>query len=190
MTSSEWTTVVDVLNVAYAKDGKVMFDTPEKIQFWYSCLRDLDYALVSGAVKRIAMKNKYSPTIADIREECAVIMHGADTVSEAEAWSIVREALRDSTYHADEQFAEFPEIVKRAVTSPDRLREWCQLPSDTVGTVVRAEFRRTFESAQKQAFEEQKIGVVGKAIAEKLAKQLTMTRDEIQIGMKDGAVEE
>lgn len=190
MTNKEWYSVVKVLNDAYEYNGKAMFESPDKIQYWFSCLSDLDYMAVCGAVKRLAMTNPNRPTIADIRKECATLTAMEKPMSEAEAWSIVRMALRDSSYHAQEQFDAFPEIIKKAVVTPDRLREWGQMPSDTVGSVVRAEFRRSYESAANSVQQERQMGRIGVSIAEQIAEKLknglTMTRDEIQIGMKEG----
>lgn len=176
MTIREWNEVVKMLNVMYEENGRVMFETAEKIQVWYSCLKDLDYKTMCVAIKRFAMKSKFRPYIADIREEYVKITNGADNLPEAEAWSLVRIALRDSSYHAEEQFAELPEIVRNALVTPDRLREWAQMPSDTVGTVVRAEFRRCFESAVKQNEEKQKLGAIG-MVAQDIANKLTMKEE-------------
>lgn len=186
MTKEEWIGVAKVLNDAYEFNGKAMFETPDKIMYWFSCLEDLDYKVVCVAAKKLAMTSPNRPTIADIRRECANLTVTEPPMSESEAWNLVRVALRNSTYGADEEFERLPATVKRAVVSPDRLREWCQLSSDTVSSVVRAEFRRSFESAQNSAMEERQMGAMGKLIAEKLAKQLTMTREEIQIGLKEG----
>ena len=172
MTTQEWYSVVKVLNDAYEFNGKAMFESPDKIMYWYSCLQDLDYAAVCGAVKRLAMTNPNRPTIADIRKECVVLTDTAPKMSEAEAWSMVRMALRDSSYHAEEQFDAFPEIVKKAVVSPARLKEWGQMPSDTVGSVVRAEFRRSFESAINSVQQEKQMGRIGVNIAEQIAERL------------------
>lgn len=172
MTNGEWLNVVKVLNVMYEDKDRLMFESAEKINVWFSCLKDLDYEVVSVAVKRIASKSKYRPSIADIREECVEITHGGEMLPESQAWDMVRMALRDSYYHADEQFARLPEIVQRAVVSPSRLTEWGQLSSDTVGSVVRAEFRRAYEQAQNSVREERQMGEMGKGIAQKLAEQL------------------
>ena len=186
MTKEEWLSVAKVLNDAYEFNGKAMFESPEKIMYWFSCLQDLDYKVVCVAVKRIAMTSPSRPTIADIRRECGLLTATEPKMSEAEAWNIVRIALRDSSYHAEEQFEMLPDIVKRAVVTPDRLKDWCQMPSDTVSSVVRAEFRRSFEAAVNSVTQEMQMGEMGKLIAEKLAKQLTMSREEIQIGLKEG----
>ena len=73
MTNQEWIDVVKILNVMYEDKDRLMFETAEKINVWYSCLKDLDYRVVAVAVKRIASKSKFRPTIADIREECALL---------------------------------------------------------------------------------------------------------------------
>lgn len=172
MTKSEWNGVVKILNAMYEDKGRLMFETPEKIKIWYECLSDLDYQGCCEAVKRHALISEFQPKIADIRKQYVTVTNTEQQISEAEAWNYVRAAIRDSIYHADEQFEQLPDIVKRAVASPDRLREWGQLPSDTVTSVVRAEFRRGFESAQNSVDEERKTGAMGKAIAEKLAKRL------------------
>lgn len=178
MTIKEWYEVVAFLNVMYEQNDKLMFDiqNPDKITVWYSMLQDLDFRVCFNAVKKYAATNKFRPTIADIREEYVKITNGADNLPEAEAWSLVRIALRDSSYHAEEQFAELPEIVRNALVTPDRLREWAQMPSDTVGTVVRAEFRRCFESAVKQNEEKQKLGAIG-MVAQDIANKLTMKEE-------------
>ena len=176
MTREEWLTVAKILNDAYEFNGKAMFETPDKVQFWFSCLQDLDYKVVCVAVKKLAMTNPNRPTIASIREACVGIIESGPMLSEAEAWNIVRAALRDSTYHADEQFAEFPDAVKKAVVSPDRLREWCSMSSDTVTSVVRAEFRRSYESATRQIAEEKQIGEVGRNLIASVAERLSITK--------------
>lgn len=189
MTKDEWLDVAKILNDVYEFNGKAMFETPDKIMYWYSCLQDLDYMAVCGAVKRLAMTNPNRPTIADIRKECVALTDVSPKISEAEAWNMVRIALRDSSYHSEEHFEAFPDIVKKAVVSPARLKEWGQMPSDTVGSVVRAEFRRSFESAMNSTQQERQMGKIGTNIAEQIAQKLrnglTMTREENQIGMKE-----
>ena len=176
MTREEWLDVARVLNDAYEFNGKAMFETPDKVQFWFSCLQDLDYKILCAAVKKLAMTNPNRPTIASIREAYMSLADAGDKMSESEAWDMVRTALRDSTYHAEEQFALLPASVQRAVVSPDRLREWSALNSETVTSVVRAEFRRIYESAQKQIAEEKQIGDIGRNLIASVAERLSITK--------------
>ena len=174
MTKDEWLKIVKVMNDLYEQNGKFMFETPEKINTWYSCLNDLDYRICGEAIKRFALTNKFRPSIADIREQYTLIANPEPMISEMEAWAMVRKAIGDSLYHAEERFNEFPEIVKRIVVNPDRLTEWASLPSDTVSAVVRAEFRRGYEYATKSIAEERQIGSKQLGLAQKLASQLAI----------------
>jgi len=174
MTREEWLGVAKLLNDAYEFNGKAMFETPDKVQFWFSCLQDLDYKVVCVAVKKLAMTSPGRPTIADIRNECGAIASAEPQMSEAMAWDLVRNALRDSSYHAEEQFSRLPSIVQRAVVSPDRLREWCQLNSDTVTSVVRAEFRRCYEQAMNSEKEERQLGEAGRKLIESVVGKLAI----------------
>lgn len=178
MLFDEWGKIVKTMNVLYEDKGKVMFDTPEKVKVWYSCLQDLDYRILCEAVKRFALLSRWKPSIAELREEYFKITQKDKAISEQECWDMVRFAVRDSTYNAEEHFAEFPEIVKKIVVSPSRLREWATMQSETVSSVVRAEFRRAYESATTQEKEYCMLGKQNTAIAEKVAAILSIGRKE------------
>ena len=178
MTEKEWYGIVKILNATYEENGKLMFEDADKIQIWYSCLSDLDYKICCEAIKRATLVSKYRPKIADIREQYNKIVNGGDAISEMEAWGLVRNAIHDSLYHAEERFSELPEFVQKIVVSPDRLRDWASLPSDTVTAVVRAEFRRAYEVTTARVAEEKMIGEKNLAIAQKLASQLSIERKE------------
>ena len=172
MTNEEWYKIVKVLNAMYEENGRLMFETPEKIQTWFSCLSDLDYRVCAEAVKRYTLTNSFRPKVADIRKQYALIISGGNMISETEAWGIVRSAISDSLYHAEDRFEAFPEYVKQMVGSPDRLREWAQMPSDTVSSVVRAEFRRAYEVTTQRVAEERQIGSAQLQLSQRIAAQL------------------
>ena len=66
--------------------------------------------------------------------------------NEMEAWSLVDKAVRNSNYNADEEFAKLPQIVRRAVRNPARLREWAQMDTATYQTVEQSNFMRTYRT--------------------------------------------
>lgn len=172
MTKSEWNEVVKILNAMYEDKGRLMFETPEKIKIWYECLSDLNYLGCCEAVKRHALVSEFQPKIADIRKQYATIMNTDQMMSEVQAWDMVRKAIGDSLYHAEDRFNAFPEFIKRIVVSPDRLTEWAQMPSETVSAVVRAEFRRGYESVLSSIREERQIGDKQLGLSQKIAEQL------------------
>jgi len=177
MTLDEWKDACKVINVMYGNNNKVVFDTKEKVIAWHSCLEDLEYAMVARAIKNHAMRNKFPPTIAEIREEC-VAMTTAPSITEQEAWAIVREGIRNGTYGATEEFDSFPADVQKAVVNASALSEWAMLPSDEVDTVIAALFKRQYRSVIESKGKDAVLGQIGTkagafaTIAEETAKRL------------------
>jgi len=177
MTFDEWKDACKVINVMYGNNSKVIFETREKVLAWYSCLEDLSYELVSRAIKNHAMRSKFPPTIAEIREEC-VAMTEQQSMTEQEAWAIVRAGIRNGTYGAEEEFSRFPSDVQRAVVDASALSDWAMLPSDKVDTVIAALFKRQYRSVIENKGKDAVLGQIGTkagafaAIAEETAKKL------------------
>jgi hypothetical protein len=114
---------------------------------WYEMLKDIPYKNLSTAIQRHIMTNRFPPTIADIRDASMLISDGDGVVSELEAWSMVRKALRNSCYHAEDEFDRLPTAVQIAVGNPANLREWACMPTDTVESVEQSHFIRAYRAA-------------------------------------------
>lgn len=56
-------------------------------------------------------------------------------------WMLVRQAICNSSYHAEEEFKALPERVQRLVGSPEQLREWARTDTDIVDTSIAKAFR-------------------------------------------------
>ena len=105
---------------------------------WYSMLSDLSYPQVSTALKVHMMTSKYPPTIADLRAD-----HAERGMSEMEAWAMVRKAIRNGSYGAEEEYEKLPEIIQRAVGAASNLRQWGQSDSGMLET-IEAHFLKAF----------------------------------------------
>lgn len=115
---------------------------------WFAMLSDLEYKRVSAALQAHMMTSKYPPTIADLRED-----HSPKGTTDLEAWAMVRKAMRNGTYGAEEEFEKLPEIVQKAVGAASNLRQWAQADSDMIET-IEAHFLKAFraeEAREKQA---------------------------------------
>lgn len=124
---------------------------------WYSLLQDIDYEILSQAIQKHMMTSKFPPTIADIREAAAQFMPQEKDLTELEAWGLVRRAICNSTYHAEEEFEKLPEAVQRAVGSPANLREWGQMDVDTVESVEASHFVRNYRVMKEREKEMQRL---------------------------------
>ena len=66
------------------------------------------------------------------------------------------DAIRDSTYHSEERFAELPPDIQRVIGSPRQLSAWA---TDTGfnEAVVQSNFMRAYRTVKEQIADEKKI---------------------------------
>lgn len=128
------------------------FRVPDKtvaVNTWYSLLRDYEYSQVSAALKKYIQTNKssFAPSIGQIIDEISDI-YSENEENEMEAWILVQKAIRNSTYHADEEFAKLPEIVQKAVSHPRQLQEWAIMENidGRAWNVMQSNFMRTYRA--------------------------------------------
>lgn len=128
------------------------FRVPDKtvaVNTWYSLLRDYEYSQVSAALKKYIQTNKssFAPSIGQIIDEISDI-YSENEENEMEAWILVQKAIRNSTYHADEEFAKLPEIVQKAVSHPRQLQEWAMMENidGRAWNVMQSNFMRTYRA--------------------------------------------
>lgn len=78
-----------------------------------------------------------------------------DTLSEGAAWSLVKKAIQDGNYHAEERFNELPELIQKTIGSPNMIREWAATDSEEVNTVIMSNFQRSYRiMLQRQEYED------------------------------------
>lgn len=100
----------------------------------------------------------------------------SEFLSESEAWSLVSKALRNGIYHAKEEFDALPEIVQRAVGSPDQLRAWAMDDSYNEG-VAASLFGRTYNGEVQRMKRDAMIPPNILAITQQTVKQLEGKND-------------
>lgn len=115
------------------------------INLWTEMFADDDVNLVKAAVKRhIATDTKgFPPVIGQIKQSLVKITE-PNELSEQEAWNLVSKAIRNSAYHATEEYEKLPELVKQIVT-PLELREWAQIEKAETVQVVASNFMRSYK---------------------------------------------
>ena len=144
MTRDETKALLAILKAAYPNFYKDMTtdDAKSIINLWATMFADDPAYIVTEAVKSLMCTLKYPPTIADVKEKIAAIMHPEMmTMTEMEAWQKVRRAI--SYYNADETFAQLPPVIQKIVGSPNTLREWAQMEAETVDSVIQSNFMRS-----------------------------------------------
>ena len=151
MEKSDTLKILTILEISYP-NWIAKMDMSKKrdmVALWTELLSEDDYTSIANAVKAIVQTDVtgYAPSIGQIRAKAYELTHRPG-MSEVEAWGYVAKALRNSIHNSIAEHAKLPEEVKSAVT-PDQLKEWSQVDSDQVSTVIASNFQRSFRGRSK-----------------------------------------
>lgn len=145
----ETISILSVLKVAYPMFYKNITkkEAEDIITLWTEMFADDDFNLVKTAVKaHIATDAKgFPPIIGQIKESLVKIIQ-PEQLTEQEAWNLVSKAIKNSAYHATEEFEKLPDILKQLVGSPSQLKEWGQMPVEQVQSVVASNLMRSYKA--------------------------------------------
>lgn len=133
-------------------------EAEDTVALWLDMFRRDNPSLVGAAVKSIIEgdEKSFPPTIGQVKAKMRLIA-GEDRMTEAEAWNVVSAAIRNGLYGAADEFEKFPPILKRIVGSPNMLREWARMDSDTVHSVVASNFQRSYRAVSAREREIAKL---------------------------------
>lgn len=144
MTRDETIQLLMVIQAAYPN-----YKPPDKtvaVNTWLMMLEKYDKQSVMMAIKvYIATDTSgFAPSIGQVIDKIKSITT-PKSMSEIEAWSLVRKAISDSGYNATARFNELPPECQRAVGSPSQLRMWAQ-DTEFNENVVSSNFMRCYRT--------------------------------------------
>lgn len=142
--------VIKLLTILKASYPNFYKDMPKEevksiVEVWAMMFADDDPQLVAESLKAVIATSKFPPSIAEVKEKMKLILQ-PEQMTEIEAWNIVNRAIRNSAYDAQRYFDEFPPVIQRLVGSPNQLREWGQMDSETVSSVIQSNFMRSYKA--------------------------------------------
>ena len=147
MNLDEATAILAILKTAYPNSYKGMDseDIDDAISLWATMFETDNVKIVTEAVKSfIATDTKgFPPVIGQINAKIALITQ-PETMSEMEAWQQVCKAI--SIYNATENFAKLSPTLQKIIGSPNQLREWAVMDSETVNSVIQSNFMRSYKA--------------------------------------------
>lgn len=156
MTLKESGLILSVLRAAYPSSFKGLTDDEidATVHLWAEMFHE-PYSMVSAAVRALISTRKegYSPTIGEVKDQLYKLT-ATEELSEAEAWAMVAKACRNGLYGYKTEFEKLPETVKRAVGKAEQLRDWAEIDTDTLNTVVASNFQRSYRIMQQRAKED------------------------------------
>lgn len=147
MTSMETTAILAVIKTAYPRyyDKKTEKELKETISLWHTMLAEYRADTVSAAVKALIATSKFPPTIAEVIEMINTLTKPAE-LGEVEAWGLVKNAIRNSTYHSVEEFDKLPKTIQRTLGNPSVLREWAISEDESMENVIASNFMRAYRA--------------------------------------------
>lgn len=144
MTKQEFATLAMALRTYYPKEG--ILPNKEAMQLWYRELQDIPYQVAEMALRKWVATNKWSPSIAELREITAGIVNG-ETLTWGEAWENVLKAVRKhGSYGKREALASLDPLTRRCVENIGYM-DICM--SENI-MVERAHFQKIFEIYAKR----------------------------------------
>ncbi len=152
-------------------------DVEAMINLWLRQFANEDAKIMSAAVDSLIATRTvgYSPTVGEIKEQVHRLRVG-EQPSEADAWALVERACRNGLYHSEEEFERLPPEVQRAVGSPEQLRAWAQMDSETVNSVVASNFRKNFVTAQLREKQDSMLPPGVRELAKELSAKMGMVQ--------------
>lgn len=121
---------------------KIMLET------WYECLGDLDYKVVAEAVKKTITETKYTPTIAEIRQN-AIEMITPQRKTGIEAWDDAYKIICRGTTVTQEEFDNLDPNLKKFFGSVSQIRGYAT-STDINMDVVRSNFLKSYEVLEQR----------------------------------------
>lgn len=170
MTLEETGVILDILSGAYPN----FHGGENTLKVWYDICGEYDARLVAAAVKSFISSDEkgFPPVPGQIMGKLRLITM-PETDTEAEAWGKVLKAISRGIYNSKEDFEKFPEEIQRIVGSPNQLREWAMMDSDTVQSVVASNFQRSYRAKMKQKAEFDALPQDVKKIVSSISVKLT-----------------
>lgn len=144
MTDKETRKIIAVLMVAYPNYKPINIDFT--VSVWTNMLSDYSYSEVDMSIKAYISTDTsgFAPAIGQVIDKIKSITT-PQQMTDAEAWSLVRKAISDSSYNATDRFNELPITCQRAVGSPAQLRMWA-LDASYNENVVSSNFMRSYRT--------------------------------------------
>lgn len=143
--------VLAVLKAAYPQHYRGLSDGDIRAMatLWASMFEE-PFADVMQAVKAhiVTDARGFCPTIGAVKEQLARMRESrrGGALTEHEAWELVRQALKNGYYGAQQEFAKLPPVVQKILGGPSQLRDWALLPDEQVGTVIASNFMRSYRA--------------------------------------------
>lgn len=174
MEKQEFATLAAAIRTFYPKEN--ILPNKEAMALWYRELQDLPFPVAEAALRKWVSTNKWSPSIAELRETAATIQHG-EIPEWGEAWEKVLKAIKKyGIYSIGPAMASFDPLTRKAVECIG-FRDICM--SENIAA-DRANFRMIYENLAEREKTRQQVALPLQKAIERLG-----SSERLQIGEGD-----
>ena len=113
MTKQEFALLTSALKTYYPREK--LLPNPQAMELWFNQLKDIPYKVAETALNKWVATNKWSPSIADIREQANEIVNGV-IPDWGNGWEQVEHAIRYfGIYNATRAMESLDDITRETV---------------------------------------------------------------------------
>ena len=130
----------------------------EMIDTWTLMLGDYSYLDMQKALKAYVLSETkgFAPSPGQLIDNLVMLKH-ENEMSALEAWALVEDAVSNSIYHSEEEFAKLPPVIQRAIGNHNVLREWATMETSTVQSVEQSHFIRAYNTELQREIQNSKL---------------------------------
>ena len=145
MTKQEFAQFVMALKTYYPRE--TLLPNNQAVELWFRQLSDIPYNVAEVALNQWVATNKWSPSIADIREAATGIQAGT-MPNWGEGWDQVQRAIRYYGYYNQQKALESMDEITRQTVQQMGFRNICLSENEAAD---RANFRMIYERLAERA---------------------------------------
>lgn len=152
MTRQEFWQFAAAIRTYYSREN--ILPNEQAMELWFRQLQDIPFPVAEAILSKWVATNKWSPSIADIRDGVAEIQNGGPAPDWGEAWDQAMNAIRRfGSYDEDGALASLPPLTRETV----RRLGYKSLCWSENQVADRANFRQVYEILSKRKVETDKI---------------------------------
>lgn len=156
MNKAEFKIFADAIRTYYSKEN--ILPNPQAMELWYRALCDIPYQVAEIVLQKWVATNKWSPSIAEIREMCAVIVNGEPRTWQ-DGWDSVLTAIRKFGYYNPKDAMEYLNGVDPIAASCVLKLGYRNLCTSENAVADRAAFRGCYEIMAKREQEQKQLAL-------------------------------
>lgn len=158
MDRAETTKLLALIRATYPMFYRDAPDMEAVVSIWQDMFAGDPFIAVQAAFKAFVTTDTkgFPPHIGALKERIDTLKQ-KDELTEMQAWALVKKALKNGYYGHNDEYAKLPEDIQVCLGDAKMLRDWSQMDTETVDSVVASNFMRSYKARAGHAKEMRKL---------------------------------